>query len=289
MYQQCIWSGRSTLGESPIWDPQSESLYWIDMGAPVLNCLDIKTGNSFHYKTPSPLGSINLSKNGDILTTTGQDIGILRKPDFEFEQIHSLGIDDTNIVFNDGKCDAYGRFWVGTRDLLLERSLSMLYLFETKRFQPKVENLIVSNGLGWSPDNKRFYLTDTIKKTIYRYPFDIDNATLGEVEVFITVSEEGIYPDGLAIDSEENIWVAMWGAGKIVCYKKDGSILSSIELPAKNVTSCCFGGKDLKTLFVTSATFDFGDNNDLGKDAGGLFAISSPVPGLKPNYYQQLI
>jgi sugar lactone lactonase YvrE len=286
MYQECIWTGCNILGESPIWDPVNACLYWIDMGAPILNCLYTNTAEYSSYKMPSPLCSIVLCKNGDILATTGQNIVILRQPDFKFEHLCTLDVDDQNIIFNDGKCDAQGRFWIGTRDLLQGRPLSGLYLFsEEHGLKPAIENLVVANGLGWSPDNSWFYLTDTIKKTIYRYPFDLDNAVIGQEEVFITVSEDGVFPDGLAVDSEGNIWVAMWGSGKILCYQKDGSICASIELPAKNVTSCCFGGKDYKILFVTSASIDFNGNNHLGKNAGGIFMIETSVRGLESYCY----
>jgi len=287
MDQECIWQGCSILGESPIWNAEKSCLYWIDMGAPILNCLYIKTNDYCSYKMPSPLCSIVLCKNGDILATMGKNIIMLRQPDFKLEPICTLEVEDKNIVFNDGKCDSQGRLWIGTRDILQERPVSALYLFsELDGLKPSIKNLVVSNGLGWSPDNSKFYLTDTIKKTIYQYPFDSDNASIGNGETFITVSEEGIFPDGLAIDAEGNIWVAMWGSGKIICYKPDGSMYEVIELAAKNITSCCFGGDDLKTLFVTSASIDFNGCTYLGENAGGIFAIKTPFPGLASNYYK---
>lgn len=110
-----------------------------------------------------------------------------------------------------------------------------------------------------------------------------------QAEAFITIAEKNVYPDGLSIDCEENIWVALWGAGRVAGYRKDGSPFEFIDLPAKNVTSCCFGGKDYKTLFVTSASIDFNGDNKLGKQAGGVFAIDTAVQGLPPYYFLEPI
>lgn len=283
---QCIWEGTSILGESPIWDEAKQCLYWIDIGLPILHCLNMVTTEYSSFATPSPLCSIVLCKNGDILATMGQQFVFFRQPDFAMDFIGILGVADENIVLNDGKCDARGRFWVGTRDTLQTRPVSALYLFnESDPPEPIVENLVVSNGLGWSPDNKTFYLTDSIKKTIYRHSYELDKAVIGAGDVFVKVDEEGVFPDGLAIDEEENVWVAMWGAGKIVCYQKNGDIAYSLNLPAKNITSCCFGGRDFKTLYITSASIDFHGNTNLGTNAGCIFAVDVPKRGLGANYY----
>jgi sugar lactone lactonase YvrE len=283
---ECIWKGASVLGESPLWDDAKQCLYWIDIGLPILNCLNIVTGEYTSVATPSPLCSIVLCKNGDLLATMGQQFVFFRQPDFRMDFICTLNLVDKNIVLNDGKCDAHGRFWVGTRDTLQTRPVSALYLFnESAQPEPIIENLIVSNGLGWSPDNKTFYLTDSIKKTIYKHPYELDKGLIGAGDIFIQVHEESIFPDGLAIDEEENIWVAMWGAGKIICYQKNGDILHSISLPAKNITSCCFGGKDFKTLYITSANIDFHGNTNLGKNAGCIFAVDVPIRGFGAHYY----
>jgi sugar lactone lactonase YvrE len=256
------------------------------MLSPVLNCLHIENFEYSSYETPSPLCSIVLCKNGDILAAMDHQFVYLKQPDFRMELLQTIDLDDKNILLNDGKCDAHGRYWIGTRDKLQSRPVSALYLFsEERKPEAKIERLIASNGMGWSPDNRKFYLIDTIKKIIYQYPFDLDKAQLGPSTVFTSVTEEGVYPDGLAIDCEGNIWVAMWGAGKIVCFSEDGSIRYTVDLPAKNISSCCFGGKDFKTLFVTSASIDFAENKTLGKNAGSIFAIDTPVQGLAANYY----
>lgn len=180
MFQKCIWDGCNALGESPIWDPHQQCLYWIDMSSALLNCLELETGKYTTYKTDEPLCSIALCNNGNLLATTKYSISLLKQPDFKGDILLKLDPEDEHIIFNDGKCDAQGRFWIGTRYTLLSRPVSKLYQFSASNgLRCVVDNLIVSNGLGWSPDNRRFYLTDTLKKTIYRYAFDVDKGILG--------------------------------------------------------------------------------------------------------------
>jgi sugar lactone lactonase YvrE len=260
MNVNCIWEGKTILGESPLWDSDNQTLYWVDMEDPVLHCLNLNTDSYSKKNVPAPLNSITVCKNGDLLATMQQSIIIIKQPDFQIEVIYSLTNVDENIIFNDGQCDNSGRFWVGTRDKCLTRPICKLYSYTfSTGLIPVVDQLIASNGLGWNPSCDEMYITDTMQKTIFRYRFDRAKGTVQYGYPFINVADENVYPDGLTVDSMGGIWSAMWGAGNITRFHSTGEIDTIIELPVKNVTSCCFGGNELKTLFVTSASIDFGD------------------------------
>ena len=290
MNVNCIWKGRTTLGESPLWDCDNQTLYWVDMEDPVLHCLDLKTDNYSKKNVPAPLNSITVCKNGDLLATMHQSIILIKQLDFQIEAIHSLSDVDENIIFNDGQCDSIGRFWVGTRDKTLTRPLCKLYSFTLSTgLIPIVDQLIASNGLGWNPTYDEMYVTDTMQKTIFRYSYNRANGTLQHGYPFINVADDNVYPDGLTVDSMGGIWCAMWGAGNITRFHSTGEVDTIIDLPVKNVTSCCFGGKDLKTLFVTSASIDYGDAKNIGSQAGSVFAIDSPFTGIAQCKFNQLL
>lgn len=279
MEVKLLWEGKNILGECPLWHPEEQVLYWVDLAAPLLHCLNPKTNEYKNWFLLSPFRCIGLSQIGGLVGVMERQFVRVTLPDLHIEPIVDI---DVNAIFNDGKCDARGRFWVGSIDEKHRDPIGKLYCIDSlgERVTRKAENLIISNGLGWSPNNKKFYLTDTAQRKIHVYDFDLDKGEISNAKTLVTVSEDKGLPDGLAVDEAGYIWSAHWGGYCVTRYTPLGEVDRVVNLPVRNVTSCCFGGADLKTLFITSASIDFENNQDLGEYAGGLFSIDLEVAGL---------
>jgi len=184
--------------------------------------------------------------------------------------------------FNDGKVDRAGRLWAGSMDNKCSGPVGSLYRLDPSgQVLRMASDFICSNGLGWSPDNRTMYFTDSMVRTIWAYEFDLDSGELGERRVFARLSDTDGVPDGLTVDSEGFVWSAIWDGWRVVRYCPEGAIDKEIPMPVQRPSSCMFGGRDLKTLFITSACVELGWNSLKGGPlAGALFAMDCEVGGL---------
>jgi sugar lactone lactonase YvrE len=185
-------------------------------------------------------------------------------------------IDDDMIAFNDGLLDMKGNLWVGTMDKTFQHDIGKLYrISPIGEVMIMDEGFVVSNGMGWSPEKTKFYFTDSITRNIYQYRFNPETSEIDQKIILIKFSEEQGFPDGLYIDKRGSIWVAGWDSHHVYEYSPQGALLKKIQFPAKNLTSCCFGGHNLKTLFVTSASFDVINNTkDPEENAGAIYYLN---------------
>jgi sugar lactone lactonase YvrE len=189
--------------------------------------------------------------------------------------------------FNDGKTDPQGRFWAGKMSDNPENSLFRL---DPDQSVHRMEsNVIVSNGLGWSPDHRVMYFTDSLARVIYAYDFDAETGQIANRRVFASIPDtpgEGL-PDGLAVDEQGGVWSARWGGWKIVRYSPEGRIEDEIAMPVEFPTSCAFGGPDLNHLYITSAWVEVRPENRAEQGmAGDLFRIQVGVRGLPEPYFR---
>ena len=185
-----------------------------------------------------------------------------------------------NARFNDGKVDPRGRFWAGT---LGEDNQSCLYKLDPDGSVQIMETGIqISNGLGWSPDLKTMYYTDSPLRVIYAYDFDLNSGSINNRRKFVKVPREDGFPDGLTVDSEGFIWSAHWDGWRVTRYDPDGKIERVIYLPVQRPTSCAFGGPDLDQLFITSAWTGLSETERQEQPlAGDLFLVHGEVKGRK--------
>jgi sugar lactone lactonase YvrE len=183
--------------------------------------------------------------------------------------------------FNDGKCDRQGRFWAGTMDEEYPKQRASLYRLDQDGSCVKIRgNVGISNGLGWSPDNKVFYYTDSTVNTIYAYDFNAEDGKISNERIFFETT--GNYsPDGLTVDSDGFVWSAMWNGWKVVRFSPDGKVDKEIALPVQRPTSCTFGGFELSDLYITSARMDLTEE-ELKKqpDAGSVLVLRTKMKGL---------
>lgn len=278
----CIWNGHNILGEGPLWDPSQQVLYWLDIEQAQLHQLNPKTKQHQQWLLPEKASAIALGSKNNLLITFSQQFGFIEIPSGKITYWLKPTL-SANEVFNDGKCDRNGRFWIGSKDIKEKSTIGALYRLDLDgKFTKMDEGFIVSNGMGWSPDNKYFYFTDgDLHRQILRYDFDLVTGKIFNRKIFTKIPEELGYPDGLTVDAEGYVWSAHWDGWRITRYTPDGRVDKIIPTPIQKPTSCCFGVGDLKTLFITSAT------RDLSKEqlqqqplAGGVFSTALSCVGI---------
>jgi sugar lactone lactonase YvrE len=188
----------------------------------------------------------------------------------------------SDMRFNDGRCDRRGRFWVGTLHEARHPETASLYRFESDgRSTEMVAGVTVSNGIAWSLDNRIMYFADSWTRTIFRFDFDLDSGTLHNQRIFVQLPEGAGSPDGATVDAEGFLWSATYDGGCVTRYAPDGSTDRVIKMPVQRPTSCAFGGEDLSILYVTSASLGLTEKQRLDAPlAGGLFGIDAGVTGL---------
>jgi sugar lactone lactonase YvrE len=268
---------RYVLGESPLWDPRTKSLYWVDVvGQTVWNHRP-GTDDYSSWKLPDMVSSLALKKDGDAVVTLTDGFY-----DFSFDTSECTRIDapietDLPTRFNDGKVDRAGRHFVaGTMDNDIATPLGSLYSLSQDRTVTQLDTRIVcSNGPCWSLDGKTLYFTDTMRNAIFAYDYDADGGTVGPRRVFADMRAIGLKgsPDGCTVDSDGFLWSVQCLAGMVARIAPDGTLDRTIELPVKYVTSVTFGGENLDTLYVTSLNMPLVGKDPEEPNAGGLFAV----------------
>jgi sugar lactone lactonase YvrE len=194
--------------------------------------------------------------------------------------------------FNDGKCDPAGRFWVGTMSISGKKEAGSLYRLDSdSTIHKMIEYVSISNGIVWSPDATKMYYIDTPTQKVMAYDYNNETGEISNPKVAVEVADEMGSPDGMTIDADGNIWVALWGGSAVGCWNPEtGKLIRKIKVPAKNVTSCAFGDDDLGTLYITSARRATNEE-ELQKypHAGGVFKTKPGVKGMKAFYFKDNI
>jgi L-arabinonolactonase len=264
------------LGEGPIWDAESQCLYWLDSLAGTLHRLDPESGAYQAMTVPAPIGSMSLREGGGAVLSL-QD-GFYS---FDFETgatalLAPLGIDHPNVRLNDGKTDRQGRFLAGT--MHLHRNDDEPVAGGLFRLDPGgkavqiADDIMTSNGPCFSPDGRIFYFADSTRRVIWAFDYDIASGTPHSRRVFADLSGMNTSPDGATVDAEGYVWSSLIRSGSIARFDPAGRIAQQIEMPVRYPTSLSFGGRNLDVLYVTSISRSvrFADEH---QDAGGLFAI----------------
>jgi sugar lactone lactonase YvrE len=281
MKAEVVLEAGATLGEGPLWCPREQALYWVDSLAPAIHRFVPVSGAIASWEMPATIGSIVLRQGGGALAALADGYAFV---DLESGAVTALGDPEAETAatrFNDGKCDRRGRFWAGTMDIDQRAPLGALY-----RLDPNVswhrlaEGVTVSNGLGWSPDDRTMYHVDSPSRRIFAYDFDVDVGAVANRRVFAEVPEGRGFPDGLTVDAEGFVWCAIWLGGRVERYAPDGRLDGTVELPVKRVTSCAFGGLKLDLLYVTTARWRGPARPPHEPPAGHLFAVETGAKGL---------
>jgi sugar lactone lactonase YvrE len=270
------------LGEGPVWDERQGRLFWVDIEAGRVHSYDPASGSDEAVELGRRVGCLALRASGGLLAGTEEGIGALELSSGAFRLLADPEADRPRNRFNDGKCDAAGRFWAGTMSMDREEGAGSLYCLEPDLSIRRVlSGVTTSNGLAWSADNKTLYYIDTRTRAVAAFDYDLARGTVANRRELIRVPPELGKPDGMCIDSGGLLWIAMFGGGKITCWNTaDGSLAAVYDVPAPRVTSCCFGGRDLDTLYITSARFGLSaDELAAFPLSGGLFRLDAGVRG----------
>lgn len=279
---ECVWPAEAVLGEVPYWDAEIAALYWTDIDGGLIFRFDPASGCRQQFAVAHEVGCIVPRDDGGFVTAIESGLAYLDSGLTTFDVFAMPEIDQPKTRFNDGKCDRLGRFWAASTDKDEREPLAALYcLHGSGQLVREIDGVIVGNGLGWSPDNKTMYFTDSGIGTIFALDYDIDTGKTANRRIFATVDDSAGFPDGLTVDAEGYIWSAHWRGWRITRYAPDGRIDRIIEMPVPNVTSLAFGGPVLDRLFVTTARSTLTDQEiSEAPLSGGLFVVDAGVTGL---------
>jgi sugar lactone lactonase YvrE len=279
---ELVLDARARLGEGPVWDARDRALYWVDIRAPALHRFEPATRATRSWPMPAAIGSVALRDAGGALVALRSGLHLLDLESSALTLACALEPDRTENRLNDGRTDRRGRFWVGSMHDRERATTGALYRVDPDlRSHRILDGITVPNGLGWSPDGRVMYFTDTPSRTIHAYDFDPDAGVPSAPRVFARVREDAGYPDGATVDAEGFLWSAHWDGWRVTRYAPDGRVDRVIELPVQRPTCCAFGGDELDVLYITSAAAGLApDALARGPRAGGLFAVEVGVRGL---------
>jgi xylono-1,5-lactonase len=272
-----VCSGRDRLGESALWHPAEQALYWVDFHGPTVrrwspgasqpHSLAVSRGKTF--------GALAFGPEGRLLVMLDEGVHWLDKDSGRVALFADPNQRRDGVSYNDAKVDRYGRLWVGTYDIAELAPRGVLYRMDSSGSGELADcGFVVSNGPAFSPDGASLYFSDSVGQRLLAYRVDPATGRLSERRQFAALDDAGGLPDGLCVDREGGVWCAVYGGGRVLHLTPGGQVDRVVEVPAANTTSCCLGGDNLRTLFITS-----GEEAD-NESGGAVFAVDVDVPGL---------
>ena len=282
-----IFKCNNILGEGITYSNLDENLFWLDISnKSKLYKLNLSSNKNFVYDLPEIVTATSIKSTNELVLASNNGINLFNTKTNIFKK--QIGLEDNQLQTrsNDGASDALGRLWFGTmqnnfdingNSIPITRNMGKLYKVDiNKQVTVMEDDLGIPNTFVWSPDNSKFYFTDTLTGTIKSYDFNLQTGTLTNKQNFINI-DRGL-PDGSTIDTDGCLWNCRWGGSCIVRFTPDGKIDQFIEMPVQNVTNCVFGGSDMKTLFITTASNEDDGRTDMD---GDLFAINLQYQGIE--------
>lgn len=275
---------RNVIGEGPVWHSQEGFLYWVNfIGDYQILRFSPQTRRLEVFDTGTPVMALGIRKAGGFVAATGNGLAnwdIQRKT---FEPFSDPLAGRAGIRFNDAATDSKGRFWVGTlNDNNPKGPDGELFCLQGDHSWCLMDkDITVSNGIGWSPDRKIMYFTDSFRYAIYAYDYVAESGTIANRRIFVETSPEGGLPDGLTVDTEGFVWSAYCGGWRVVRYNPEGKVDREYRLPVANPTSCAFGGEHLDELYITSAALGLSEEDKRQHpQSGDLFCLKPGVAGM---------
>ncbi len=298
----------SELGESPFWHPDERRLYWIDIPGQLIHRLDTATGITQSWPMPFEPGSMAPARDAQghasgLVIALRDGVYRAREWGGPLQLLAKAAHDTATTRFNDGKADPCGRFWAGTMYEPRDVASAQLFSIDCRNAQApglmlKADHATIANGLAWSPDTATLYWADTVSHTIRAWDWDSQTSAMSRERIFKQwpgkpagwVAGQPGYggrPDGAAVDVQGNYYVAMFEGGRVLKLSPAGDVLQDISVPALCPTMPCFGGDDLKTLYLTTARYKRSAAElQTWPDSGGVFSMQVDVPGLPVNFFQ---
>jgi sugar lactone lactonase YvrE len=291
MNAEVIVKAENTLGEGPLWHPIHRMLYWVDIEQQMVHGFDPQKKLHARWPVPKRVGTVAPARNGNLVVGLQGEIAEL---DLATGLVHTLAPLEADLPdnrCNDGKCDGAGRFWVGTMHLDCKPGTGSLYCIDNDLNISKVlGGLTIANGMGWSQDGSRMFFIDSADHAVKAFTFSEKHSSLADEETVLRFDNDDELPDGMCVDSAGHLWIGFWGGGRVGCYDPEtGEHLVDVKVPAPHVTSCCFGGADLKTLYITTARQGL-TSQQLAEFplSGSVFSFPTNIPGKGPAFFGRL-
>lgn len=241
------------VGEGPVWDVREQALYYVDIIGRQIHRYAPASGASQSWTVPGVIGSMALREQGGAIVALADGMYTL---DFETGETAPLALPgglDPRVQFNDGKVDRRGRFVAGTTNSKAKEPLGAVFSLSAGHDLTVIDrDITISNGPCWSPDDKTFYFSDSLRHSIYAYDYDIATGLASNRREFANTKALGGIPDGATVDADGLLWMAICEGSKVVAFRPDGSIERIVEMPNSLIASVMFGGPNLDQLFVTT-------------------------------------
>lgn len=269
----------SEVGEGPLWDPRTETFLFLDIRGKCIRKLNSKTDVDEKISLPQQIGCMALCENGDLLVAL-EDAIYRMSPDGELKKAHQ-DIKIKGRRFNDGKIGPDGAFYLGTTD---ESGNGAFYRLRDGTLTELFDKCSCSNGLEWTADGLYMYYIDTPKHIVEIFDFDINTGELSNRRKFTDMPAGSGIPDGMTLDDNGNLWIALWDGHRVICVDKDTKkIIDEVPVPCPKASCCTFGGKELNELYITTAAMT--DCGEFPK-AGYTFKTILKTKGKPINYYK---
>jgi len=276
---RCVWPLEARLGEGPCWSAGENALWFVDIFSKAIHRFDVAAETAQSWPAPGKVSFILPEQRGNFIV--GLPGAVARFRPSEFEILARVEEQYAENRLNDAAIDRVGRLWFGSMDERAQTKCAALYRWGGEPAPVQMDfGYCISNGPAFSPDNRFFYVTETLDRIIYRFEVENDGRLRRKTR-FIQFRESDGYPDGTTIDAEGCLWVAFYGGWSVRRFSPEGEPLRTVNLPCANVTKLAFGGQDLKTAFVTTARDGLSAETLTEQPlAGGLFTFETDVPGL---------
>lgn len=282
---ELVVDAKAVLGEGPSWDMEKQVLYWVDIEQGDIHQYDPIRQHSQKMSCGQKIGAVVPTATGTLLAAMQHGFYEVEWSSGKMTPIVDPEKEKSENRFNDGKCDPFGRFWAGTLSMEQEKNAAALYVMDQNRHVRKMlDGVTTSNGMAWTEDHRTMYYIDSPTKQVAAFEYDLESGDIANRRTVVTIPEGEGAPDGMTIDAEGMIWVAQWGGYKVCRWNPEtGKKLVEISLPVARVTSCCFGGKELDVLYITTASIGITKEEPNQPHAGGLYRIKPGVKGT-PTY-----
>jgi sugar lactone lactonase YvrE len=282
---EMVLPARAAVGEGPVWDERTNTLVWVDIMNNSVHVFDPVSGADRAVDVGQPVGAAALRERGGLVLALRDGFAVMDADLGDLHWVARVEDDTPTNRMNDGKCDAAGRFWAGTMSFQEQPRLGALYRLDPDyRVTRMLTDVTLSNGMDWAADNRHMYYIDSTTQKVDIFDFDLEHGELGERHVAIGIPKEVGLPDGMTLDTEGGIWLALHGSGTVRRFTPDGQLDRIVRVPAKQVTCCAFGGPDYSDLYITSMTY--GQSPEALADqplAGSLFRTRPGVRG-RPSF-----
>jgi len=275
-----VIDSKADLGEGPVWDSEEDVLYWVNITAGEVHIYDPATRSDRVINVGQQVGTVVPRKSGGLALALHHGFAFL---DLATEELTMIADPESGLPdcrFNDGKCDPSGRFWAGTYAPDGPRGISSLYRLDADlSVHRMLTGISCSNGIAWSLDHRVMYYIDTPTGKVEAFDYDMATGAVADRRTVVHVPPDSGHPDGMTIDAEGMLWVAMWGGWGVVRYDpRTDRTLDHIDVPVAQTSSCAFGGPDLRDLYITTARRNRTEAQLRDEPlAGGLF-VARPGP-----------